>query len=170
MGKISVVMATYNGEKFIEEQLISITSQLCDDSEIIISDNGSTDRTIDIIKSLNDDRILLITNNITKGLVFNFENALKKATGDIIFLSDQDDIWLPGKVEICKQYLNKYHLVVTDAKVIDEDLSVLSESLFQVYNSGPGTFRNLIRNSFIGCCMAFRHEILQLVLPFPKKI
>jgi glycosyltransferase involved in cell wall biosynthesis len=170
MCRISVVMATYNGEKFIEAQLRSITNELKENSEIIISDNGSTDRTVEIINSFNDDRILLLTNNTTKGPIFNFENALKKATGDIIFLSDQDDIWLPGKVEICKKYLSRYYLVVTDGKVVNEDLIVLSDSLFQIYNSGKGLFKNLVRNSFIGCCMVFRKEILQLVLPFPKKI
>jgi glycosyltransferase involved in cell wall biosynthesis len=170
MYRTSVVIATYNGEKFIEEQLRSITSQLNGDSEIIISDNGSTDKTVEIINGFNDNRILLLTNNITRGTILNFENALKKATGDIIFLSDQDDIWLPGKIEICKKYLGKYHLVVTDGKVVNEDLTVISDSLFKIYNSGTGIFKNLIRNSFIGCCIAFRREILPLVLPFPKKI
>ena len=169
MCSVSVVMATYNGEKFIAQQLASIIQQLCDDSEIIISDDGSTDKTIDIIKSFNDKRIKLVANT-EKGLILNFQNALKKAAGNIIFLSDQDDVWLPGKVETCKNFLKQYHLVVTDAKVVNEDLSALNMSLFQVYHSRKGIIKNLMQNSFIGCCMAFRKEILPIALPFPAKI
>ncbi|MDE5758415.1 MAG: glycosyltransferase, partial [Allobaculum sp.] len=91
---ISVCIATYNGERYIETQIRSILDQLNEDDEIIISDDSSTDRTLDIIRSLNDSRIKLFAGNKFHSRTFNFENALKQATGDFIFLSDQDDIWL----------------------------------------------------------------------------
>src|SRR3954452_14743734 len=104
MCKLSVALATYNGERFIAEQLKSIITQLDENSEVIISDNGSTDRTIEIITSFNDKRIVLLHCS-QRGLISNFENALNKVSGDIIFLSDQDDIWLGNKVQIVKEYL-----------------------------------------------------------------
>ena len=167
--KVSVCIATYNGEKYIEEQIKSILSQLSINDEIIVSDDYSTDNTINIIKKINDERIKIYFNRENKGYVPNFENALKKATGDVIFFSDQDDIWLPYKVEKCIQKLKKYDLVVTDAQVIDDNLDVIEESLFKVVNTKTGFFNNLIRNRYYGCCMAFKRKILQKVLPFPKK-
>ena len=96
---ISVCIATYNGEKYIKQQLLSILKQIKVNDEIIISDDHSTDKTFNIIKSFNDTRIKFFLNNKGKGYTRNFENALEKAHGDIIFLSDQDDIWIDNKVE-----------------------------------------------------------------------
>ena len=89
---ISVCMATYNGEKYIEEQLKSILSQLGENDEVIVSDDSSTDNTLAIVESFNDVRIKIFPNNKFHSPIFNFENALKQATGDYIFLSDQDDV------------------------------------------------------------------------------
>lgn len=166
--KISVCIATYNGEKYIEEQLRSILSQLSINDEIIISDDYSTDNTVDIIKKINDKRIKIYFNQENKGYVPNFENTLKKATGDIIFFSDQDDVWLPNKIKKCIQKLRYCDLVVTDAKVVDDNLNIIEESLFKVVNTKTGFFNNLIKNRYYGCCMGFKKEILQKVLPFPK--
>lgn len=169
MCKISVALATYNGEKFIGEQLRSIIYQLDEDSEIIISDNGSTDKTVEIINSFNDKRITLLHCPV-KGLISNFENALKKASGDIIFLSDQDDVWLENKVPVVKEYLKKYDLIMTDCKIVDENLNVLHESFYAVKKSEKGFIKNLISNTYHGCNMAFRKEVLKFSLPFPKNI
>lgn len=99
---ISVCMATYNGEKYIKEQIDSILKQLGSDDELVISDDGSSDGTIDIILGYHDPRIHLYKGSFHSP-AFNFENALKNATGDFIFLSDQDDIWYDNKVpEILK--------------------------------------------------------------------
>jgi glycosyltransferase involved in cell wall biosynthesis len=169
MCRLSVALATYNGEKFIGEQLTSIISQLDENSEIIISDNGSTDRTVEIINSFNDKRITLLHYS-EKGPVSNFENALRKVSGDIIFLSDQDDVWLENKVQVVKKYLKKYDLVMTDCKIVDENLNVLHESFYTVKKCGKGFTKNLISNTYHGCSMAFRKELLKVSLPFPKKI
>ena len=88
---ISVCIATYNGEKFIKQQIDSILVQLFDGDELLISDDNSTDRTVEIIKQIADSRIKLFFNK-EKGYTSNFENVLKQVSGDIVFLSDQDEI------------------------------------------------------------------------------
>lgn len=166
--KKSVCMATYNGEKYIEEQLQSILVQLDDNDEIVISDDHSTDNTIEVVKKINDNRIKIFFNQGEKGFTSNFENALKKATGDIIFLSDQDDIWLPEKTSTMVSYLQEYDLVVADAKVTDESLNVTNESFFSIFNSGPGILKNLGYNTYYGYSIALRKTVLEKALPFPK--
>ena len=166
--KISVCMATYNGEQYVEEQLRSILTQLEQTDEVVISDDHSTDQTIEVIKNLNDNRIKIFYNTNGKGFTANFENALKNATGDIIFLSDQDDVWLPGKVATMAGYLEKYDLVVANSKVTDEFLNVTNESFFSIFNSGPGIFKNLGYNTYYGYSMALKKNVLDKALPFPK--
>lgn len=166
---ISVCIATYNGEKFIKEQLDSILSQLGSDDEVIISDDGSVDDTIAIIESYQDVRIVLYRNSF-KNLILNFEFTLKHASGDFIFLSDQDDIWLPNKIQIIKDKLMIYDVVVSNCLVVDKDLKVLNPSFFSLNKSEKGLIQNVLRNSYLGCCMAFKRNILHLALPFPSKI
>jgi glycosyltransferase involved in cell wall biosynthesis len=167
---ISVCMTTYNGEKYIKEQLDSILCQLGEDDEVIISDDSSTDQTVNIIKSYNDKRIKLFEEQKFFSPTYNFENSLKYATKDFIFLSDQDDVWLPAKVATVLKYLKEHDLVVSDCIVVDEDLKVLDESFFGLVNSGNGFFKNFVKNTYIGCCMAFRRSVLEYILPFPSKI
>ncbi|MGN6214222.1 glycosyltransferase family 2 protein [Parafilimonas sp.] len=169
MSRLSVVIATYNGEKFINDQLSSIIKQLDEDSEVIISDNGSTDRTIEIINSFNDRRITIL-HCLQKGSVHNFENALNRVSGDIIFLADQDDVWLDNKVQIVKEYLRKYDLIMADSRIVDENLNVLHESFYVIKNAGNGFLKNVISNTYQGCSMAFKKEVLNLSLPFPNNI
>jgi len=166
---ISVCMATFNGEKYLKEQIKSILIQLEINDEIIISDDGSTDCTIEIIKSFNDPRIKLYQNSF-KNLISNFEFTLNNASGDYIFLSDQDDIWLPNKVELCMKSLISADLVMTNCKLVDSNLEIIHHSFFKLKKSKKGLINNLIKNSYLGCCMAFKKELLIKVLPFPKKI
>ena len=122
--KVSVAMATYNGEKYIKEQIQSILDNLMQDDELIISDDGSNDKTLDIISAFNDDRIKVI-NGPKNGIKQNFSNAIEKTTGDIIFLSDQDDIWMKDKVKkVLEQFEKKSDvtLIVHNAKIVNEKL------------------------------------------------
>ena len=164
---VSVCMATYNGEKYIKEQIDSILSEIKENDEIVISDDNSTDCTVEIIKSYNDDRIKLYHSN-ARNFKKNFENALNKAKGDIIILSDQDDVWIKGKYEKCIDELKKYDLVVTDSTVVDENLNTIYPSFFSYYKSGPGILKNLYDNTYFGACMAFKRKVLDKALPFPK--
>lgn len=165
--KISVCMATYNGEKYIKDQLDSILSQIGKMDEVIISDDGSTDRTIEIIKSYDDDRITVYKNSKTKGYTKNFENALEKVKGDIIFLSDQDDVWLDNKVSKMISVLKKYDFVVSDCVIVNEKLDLISDSHFKIFNTNRGFIRNLLLPRYVGACMGFRRNVLSKCLPFP---
>ena len=167
--KISVCMATYNGEKYIYEQIESILYQLREQDEIIVSDDHSGDNTIEIIKSFNDNRIKIIFNNGERGYTANFENALNHATGDIIFLSDQDDVWLNGKVDKMLRLLESSDLVVSDVEIVDTNLNLINSSHFRLHNVKDGFWNNFLFTRYIGASMAFKQEILKKVLPFPSK-
>ncbi len=168
--KISVCMATYNGEKYIKQQLESVLSQLGNQDEVIISDDGSTDSTLEIVKSFEDSRVKIFHNDNKNGLTYNFENAIKKTTGDYIFLSDQDDVWLSNKVTVSVEALKKNDLVVTNCKITDTHLNIVNDSYFKLNNSKKGFFKNFYRSSYLGCCTAFRKELLLDILPFPNKL
>ena len=174
---ISVCIPTYNGEKFIYQQIISILSQINSDDEIIISDDGSTDKTLDIIKSFNDDRLKIFYNNKIKSkysfnlTTQNLQNALLKARGEIIFLADQDDVWIDNKIERCINYLkNGYDLILHDCAIVDQNNNLIDKSYFKLNNSTPGIFNNIVKNSYLGCCMAINKKVLNYALPFPKDI
>ena len=159
---ISVCVATYNGEKFIREQIDSILCQLSSDDEIIVSDDGSTDGTIVIINCIGDKRIRIIEGPRKHSPTFNFENALKEAKGDYIFLADQDDVWKTNKVEVCMKWLQKYDCVVSDAEVTDSNLNPLYPSLYAIMQVRQGHIYNTVwKNGYTGCCMAFRRNILE---------
>lgn len=170
MARVSVCIATYNGEKYIKEQIDSIIEQLKDEDEIIISDDNSTDDTINIIKSYGDERIKIYSNNNERGYTGNFENALSKSQGDYIFLSDQDDKWTENKVNITLNYLieHNYDMVISDCNVVDENLNVISNSYFEKRGSKEGFVNTLIKANYLGCCMAFRKSVLKKSMPFPK--
>ena len=168
--RISVALAAYKGEQFIAEQLGSILSQLGENDEIIVSDDYPEGNTRDIVLNLQaqDKRIRYIEGS-GKGVVKNFENALKACSGDIIFLSDQDDVWLPDKVESVMAEINSgADLVLHDASVTDGKLNIIKPSYFSVIGSNLSFCGNIIRNTFVGCCMAFRRQVLLDALPFPE--
>jgi glycosyltransferase involved in cell wall biosynthesis len=168
---ISVCIATFNGEKYLKEQLDSIIDQLDKKDEIIISDDGSSDNTLKIIESYNDGRIVLYKNSF-KNVVLNFEFAIYKATGDYIFLSDQDDIWHRDKVESFMDCFLKnpnVTLLISDFQIIDEN----GLNLDGVYNKNKfstSLLKNVLVNNFIGCAMAFTSTTKNVIMPFPKNI
>lgn len=172
---VSICIAVFNGEKYIKEQLASIICQINSNDEIIVSDNYSTDNTINIINEFNDPRIKIFycpkSNNIPiiNQITLNFENALKYAKGDIIFLSDQDDVWLPNKVELTLTALQKYDYVVSDCYITDSNLIVKSSSRFINSSIKKNKFLALFfPTPYQGSCAAFNRKILDMALPFPK--
>src|SRR4051812_36670865 len=102
---ISVCMATYNGEKYIARQLRSILEQLGEDDEVILIDDCSTDRTIEIVRQLGDRRVAVHINDRNRGEVFSFGKAMSLAKKDFVFLSDQDDVWMPGRASLMQRRL-----------------------------------------------------------------
>lgn len=168
-------MATFNGGKFIREQLESILSQLPPDAEIIIADDGSTDDTLLVVDSLNVSRIRVLPAERHLGVIYNFERALRASKGEIIFLADQDDVWLPGKVEMCLAALNEADLVMHDAWMLSpsgaSDFTwTRTGKLSDIRTYRSGVVANWWKNSFTGCCMAFRRNVLDKALPFPKNL
>ena len=172
--KISVCMATRNGARFICRQLESILAQLAPDDEVVISDDSSTDDTIAIIRSFADPRIRLLENNTFYSPIFNIENALQQARGDIIVLSDQDDIWLDNRISVVKERFRQkrapVYLMALDGSVIDEHDNVTVESIFAKIKAAPGLTKNIYNNTYMGCCLAFSRELLEIALPFPRLI
>jgi glycosyltransferase involved in cell wall biosynthesis len=165
---ISVCIPSFNGAPYIGAQLESIlTSPLV--TEVIVSDDGSTDNTVEIVKSFNDARIRLVQGPHA-GLVSNYELLLSLASGEYIFLSDQDDVWMPNKVEVMVAALRDFDLVACDCTVVDGELNLLHPSFFALRHSGPGLVRNLLRNSYLGCCIALRRRLLKHALPFPSRL
>lgn len=168
--RCSICIATYNGSKYIHSQIKSIIVQLAPDDEIIVSDDNSTDNTLELIRKFNDERIKIYINDRKRGPVGNFENALEKAKGLYIFLADQDDKWLPGKLERHLLLHQKYDLVISDAYVVDEEDNIIYESFFKQRGSKAGLIKNLVRNSYIGCCMSINRKMLRYAMPFPSQI
>lgn len=167
---ISVCLTTCNGGRFIAAQLHSVLSQLSGHDEVIIADDGSRDDTLAITRGIADPRIRYLPASNGLGVVRNFERTLAAARGDLVFLCDQDDVWLPGKVDLCVAALRENLLVVTDCRVVDSELGEIFPSFFAVRHSGPGILHNLFRNSYLGCCMAFRRELLATALPIPGNV
>jgi glycosyltransferase involved in cell wall biosynthesis len=137
----------------------------------VIVDDNSSDETVKIIEDFKDPRIKLINNVFNLGVVKNFERAINNATGDIIFLSDQDDVWLPNKVEKILEVFQKYPditLVLSDAQIIDSEGQITANSFFKIrgkFVANP--LSNIIKNKYHGCTLAFRREMVEVFLPFP---
>lgn len=166
-----MVLAMFNGGAYVEEQIKSILAAIGPDDELIISDDGSTDESMEVVASLvaGDARVRVVRGP-GEGPARNFESALRLATGRYIFLSDQDDVWRVDKVErvvSAMEVTGGITCIVHDVEVIDATGRVIYPSYFDVRKSGPGVLRNLYKNSYLGMAMAFRSEILPLVLPIP---
>lgn len=172
--KLSVCMATRNGERYVADQLASILRQLGPEDEVVVSDDSSTDATAAIVAGFGDTRIRLTTGHTFYSPIFNFEHALRQAKGDVLILSDQDDEWLDGKVAVLRERFARppapIYLVVLDGVVVDDTGAVTDPSIFAKIRSGPGVLKNLYDNTFLGCCMAFTRPLLDFALPFPRDI
>jgi hypothetical protein len=121
---------------------------------------------VDIINEFSDKRIKLFYNN-EKGYVSNFENALRQVSGDVIFLSDQDDIWATNKVNVFLEALRSYDFVVSDCKMINDNNEIISDSYYELRKVKKTFLGNLVKFSYLGCCFAFKSIILKKALPFP---
>ncbi len=166
---VSVAMATYNGERYLRRQIETVFMNLAPEDELVISDDGSTDQTLSIIQSFDDARIRLFSGP-QKGINANFSNAIAHCTGDYIFLCDQDDIWHPNKVQRVLETFREQNclLVEHDAVVADGVGNTIYPSFFDYRKVRSGFMRNIIRNTYHGCCMAFSAELKSRILPIPN--
>ena len=167
-------MATYNGSLYIERQLRSILCQLGEADEVILIDDHSSDATLEVVANISDPRIKINRNNMNEGVLKTFERALRQASGEIIFLSDQDDIWYAGKVTLFLKTFAEHAdvtLVLSDTKVINDADEIISESFYTGLGGfSPKLIHNVVKNKHLGCTMAFRQSMIEKFLPFPKDI
>ncbi|HTH54905.1 MAG TPA: glycosyltransferase family 2 protein [Cyclobacteriaceae bacterium] len=167
---VSICMATHNGAGFVGEQIKSIINQLKENDELVITDDASTDGTVDVIRDFNDPRIRLLTSKTFNDPVKNFEYGLKNCRHDVIFLADQDDVWHQEKISVMTKALLECDLAVCDCCLVNEDLQTLMPSFFDQHRSKRGLVSNFYRSSFMGCCMAFHRRVLEKAIPFPEQI
>ncbi len=181
--KVSIAMCTYNGEKFLLEQLNSFLMQTVLPNELIIYDDCSTDSTLEIIEDFAKNapfQVKFYKNKINIGSTKNFENAINSCQGEIIFLSDQDDVWIKNKIEIMLVELERsscVDVVFSDAKVVDNDLNSLGYNLWdsveftkkqrRKIQEGRGLEVLLKQNVVTGAAMAFRSKLRPMFLPLP---
>lgn len=176
MKLVSIAMTTYNGEKFIKEQLDSLLNQTYKNLEIIICDDGSSDKTIEIIKEYEQKnrRIKLFQNKKNLGVLKNFEKAISLCCGEYIALCDQDDIWLENKIEILLQEIDNNILVFHDDKLIDDDGVIESESFFKRENINPNrlnSVKNILCDNWIsGHALMFHNTLKNEIFPMPKEV
>ncbi|GKQ43158.1 alpha-L-Rha alpha-1,3-L-rhamnosyltransferase [Companilactobacillus sp. RD055328] len=173
---ISVCIATYNGSKTITRQLESILNQLDENDEVIIVDDKSIDETVEILESIKNKSsisISVIVNETNIGPIKSFEKAIKKANGEYLFFSDQDDIWLENKItQVMNEFNKNADLVIHDGIVVDGDLKIIDNS-WNHYNKNKldqSLIGNIISNGYTGAMMAISLKLAKLVIPFPDSI
>lgn len=182
---IDILLATYNGQKYLAEQIDSILSQSYQDWQLLIRDDESCDDTPSIIRDYTakyPSKIKLIEDNSGHlGVSSNFQRLLEKSTSEYIMFSDQDDVWLPSKIEATlnlmkvteKEYPNKPILVHTDLKVVDSQLRTIAESTWQYQGTSPETGNDLhkviFQNVATGCTIMINREAKASSLPIPKE-
>jgi glycosyltransferase involved in cell wall biosynthesis len=166
-------MAAYRGEKFIREQLASILEQLGAEDEVVVVDDCSPDGTAAIVEGVGDPRVRLLRHGANRGYVRAFETAMLASRGQYVFLSDQDDVWIPGRVEAMLAALDTHHFVASNFAMHGD------ASRPWIPRLDPGmdgrTVANLLGilvgyRAYYGCGMAFRREALRLVLPIPSYV
>lgn len=172
---VSVAIATYNGQLYLREQLDSIYNQTYKNLEVIVCDDCSEDGTLDILEEYKQQFGLIYCVNETRlGFVKNFERAIKNCRGDYIALCDQDDVWLPEKLETLLGHINEKSLICSDLILVDKNKNLIDNSLYnhtglQFYNSDQ--FKYLVHSNFVvGCTTLFKHELKYIILPFPEGI
>lgn len=172
---ISIAMATYNGEKYLREQLDSIYNQTYKNLEIIVCDDCSSDGTVQILEEYAQSRGLkYYVNEKNLGYTGNFEKAAKLCNGEFIAFSDQDDIWKPEKLEIMLNEIGDNSLIHTDATLINNDKQVIAESSKEKSNKKKYVISPEAHNKYIelittvqGCIILCRQDLLDKALPVP---
>lgn len=176
---IDIILATYNGEKYIKEQLDSILNQTYQNIQIYIQDDCSQDNTRQILEEYGkkDDRVHIKYNEQQLGCVKNFESLFQDVTHKYFMFSDQDDIWIPTKVEDSYNLMKEKNsdLVFTDLETINEDGEVLAKSFLQLLGVKKNIHKNkgyklaYLRNCVTGSTILAKREIIDKVVPIPEK-
>ena len=163
-------MATFNGEPHLAAQIASILAQLDPTDELVIVDDASTDGTVGVIRAINDSRIRLVELARNQGHVETFQRALMEARGEYLMLSDQDDVWTPGRADLMISALSNAHFVAGNLDQFGARQGGLANPLRPAMSRLR--WRNIIglalgRRAYFGCAMGLRRELLTELLPFP---
>lgn len=171
--RVSVCMATYRGGRYVEEQIVSILKELGPSDELVVVDDASPDDTVRVIKAISDERVRLVRAAENRGYVRTFEAAIGHSRGKYIFLADQDDVWIPGRLEKMMEALYTHKVVASN---------------FQILGGGPRPwipplkssdsdrrFANLFGiligyRAYYGCAMGFRRDAMRLFIPIPAYV
>ncbi len=171
---ISIILSTYNGEKYIKEQLDSIINQTYKNFELIIVDDFSQDTTVKILKNyLNQYKnIFLYENEKNIGYVKNFEKGVRFSKGDYIAFSDQDDYWYPEKLEILMNRIDEYDVAYCDSELVNENLEPKGKKMSTNHNllSSSNPLNFIIKNCVSGHAMLFKKSLLENNFEFPELI
>jgi len=172
---VSICLATYNGEKYLKEQLDSIVKQTYKNIELIAQDDCSNDATLEILESYKEKlNITIYSNEKNLGYLKNFESLLHKTNGELIALCDQDDIWEHNKIELLVHHIKDATLIYSNSLLIDADGNSLEKTLSQklknnfISSSTPLDF--LYDNCVSAHAMLFKKELLHALFPFPQHI
>lgn len=174
MPRVSVCVATYNGARYVEHQLRSILDELGPDDEVVVVDDASTDDTVDIVAALEDPRVRLIRGGQNAGYVRTFERAMREATGDVVFLADQDDEWVPGRRAALMSGLGDADVCASNLELLGSGAPLASPLTRRPWRlaSRGGRLRKEVAilagtAPYYGCAMAVRRPALRYLLPFP---
>jgi Glycosyltransferases involved in cell wall biogenesis len=171
---LSIILCTYNGALYLREQLASLLCQSYSNFEIIAIDDCSTDSTFDILKEYaQNGKLKAYRNDKNKGVNFNFQSAIEKATGDYILICDQDDIWELNKLEVMVNSINGSLLYYHDSAFIDAEGRSLSRKLSEKYKmfSNPHPLSFVPQNSVTGHTCMFDRKLQNFsIFPFPENI
>lgn len=176
---VSIALTTYNGAKYLREQLDSILLQTIQDFEVVICDDRSCDSTWCILEEYarKDSRFKIYRNEKNLGFLRNFEQAISLCTGDYIALCDQDDIWLNNHVQILLEHISDYTLCGANALLVDGDNKDLNITLLDTLgvdylpqNQEDFEFFLFHSNVFQGAALLFKKELISRALPFPENV
>lgn len=172
---VSIAMATYNGEKYLRQQLDSIYNQTYKNIEVIVTDDCSSDKTTEILEEYHQlYGLTYYVNDITLGYAKNFERAASLCSGDLIAFSDQDDIFLPDKIEVIVREIGDYSLLYSDSTLIDEKGEEYASSYMRYVDYPMLTgkpFKEIVFSCFIrGFQMVFTCDLLRAALPMPDHV
>ncbi|NBC56698.1 MAG: glycosyltransferase [Bacteroidetes bacterium] len=174
MPLVSIVLCTFNGEKFIKEQIESILSQTYTNFELIICDDNSTDSTAYILEGYaqKDDRIKLLMNNKKLGYIKNFEKGIAQTRGEYIALSDQDDIWNNDKILKLQTNIKDNCLIYSDSLIVNRHLKPLGKKMSTKKNmiSTDNVLSFCLENSVSGHALMFKKSLLNNLFPFPPQV
>ena len=173
---VSIAMATYNGAKYLKEQLDSIYAQTYKNFEVIVVDDVSTDNTVQILEKYKQEHgLIYFVNDTNMGVTKNFEKAISLCKGELIALVDQDDVWLPNKLEVLYENIGDYSLIYSNTEVINDNGELqnkTAQSIYPLYGVDSNTgdlYKYIVLHSFIlGCATMFKRELVSDLIPIYK--